>query len=570
MTDSRQQGFNSAAWRRRVVAARGTGPADVLLAGGKVVNVFTEELIEANVAIVDGRIAAVGNYANATKFIDCRDKIIAPSFIDPHIHVESSMVWLPEFAKAIVPHGTGAVVTDPHEIANVAGLPGIDAIRSASSDLPLHVRFTAPSCVPASAWESPGARFGSDQIAEMLAWPETVGLGELMNVAGALSGDATIGFKLGAANGTRKDGHAPEVTGRRLQAYLASGVGSDHESTTLEEAYEKLRAGLMIMIRQGTSERNLAELLPLAADSTYPRVTFCSDDRDCHTLLAHGHIDAILRDAIAGGLDPLRAIRLGTWNAANYWGLTGIGAVAPGYEANLVVLDDLQSVAVSRTIFQGRVVAEDGVMIDSLSSDPPAHLLDSMRMAPISESDLRLDPSAAKQAVGVVPGQIVTEVLKVEPTIVNDEAVSDVQSDLLKLVSVERHKGTGRTGVGYISGFGLQRGAIASTVAHDAHNIVAVGTNDTDLLCAIRYLGEHGGGLVAVADGDVKAFLALPICGIMSDQPLETVAQSVADLEATARSFGSRLDAPFGTLAFMSLSVIPKARVTDKGFVLVS
>ena len=570
MTDSRQQGFNSASWRRRVVAARGTGPADVLLAGGKIVNVFTEELIEANVAIVDGRIAAVGNYANAAKFIDCRDKIIAPSFIDPHIHVESSMVWLPEFAKAVVPHGTGAVVTDPHEIANVAGLPGIEAVRSASSGLPLHVRFTAPSCVPASAWESPGARFGSDQIAEMLAWPETVGLGELMNVAGALSGDAMIGFKLGAAEGTRKDGHAPEVTGRRLQAYLATGVGSDHESTTLDEAYEKLRAGLMIMIRQGTSERNLDELLPLAADSTYPRVMFCSDDRDCHTLLADGHIDAILRDAIAGGLDPLRAIRLATWNAANYWGLTGIGAVAPGYEANLVVLDDLQSVAVSRTLFQGRIVAEEGVMTDSLWSAPPAHLLDSMRLAPISESDLRLDPAAAKQAVGVVPGQIVTELVTVEPTIANDDAVADVDRDLLKLVSVERHKATGRTGVGYISGFGLQRGAIASTVAHDAHNIVAVGTNDADLLCAIRYLGEHGGGLVAVTDGDVRAFLALPIGGIMSDQPLETVAQSVADLEATARSFGSRLDTPFGTLAFMSLSVIPKARVTDKGFVLVS
>ncbi len=568
--DMKRIPFDSGSWRRRVVAARGTGPAEVLLAGGRIVNVFTEELIEANVAIVDGKIAAVGNYSNATKFVDCRDKIIAPSFVDPHIHVESSMVWLPEFARAIVPRGTGAVVTDPHEIANVAGLAGIEALRSASAALPMHVRFTAPSCVPASAWESPGARFTSDQIAEMLTWPETVGLGELMNVAGALSGDATIGFKLRAAEGKRKDGHAPEVTGRRLQAYLASGVGSDHESTTLEEAYEKLRSGLMIMIRQGTSERNLAELLPLASDTTYPRVTFCSDDRDCHTLLADGHIDAILRDAIASGLDPLRAIRLATWNAADYWGLTGIGAVAPGYEANLVILDDLDSIAVSKTLFQGQIVAENGAMVDSISSAPPPHLLDSMHLAPMSKSDLRLDPASAKRAVGVIPGQIVTKLITIEPTIVGDSAVADVNRDLLKLVSAERHNATGRVGVGYISGFGLKEGAMASSVAHDAHNIVAVGTNDDDLLLAIRYVAERQGGLVVVANGEVKAFLPLPIAGLMSDQPLASVARSVGELESAAKSLGSPLDTPFGTLAFMSLSVIPHARVTDKGFVLVS
>jgi adenine deaminase len=565
-------GFDAQGWRQRIVAARGTSQADVLLAGGRIANVFTGELEEANVAIVNGRIAGVGAYYSRAKaYLDCRGKVIAPSFVDPHIHLESSLVWVTEFARAVIPRGTGLVITDPHEMANVAGLPGLDAMRSSARDLPMHIRFTAPSCVPASPWETPGARFDAEEIAEMLAWPETVGLGELMNVPGATSGDAQIGRKLAVAAGRRHDGHAPGVTGARLQTYLAAGIHSDHESTELEEAYGKLQNGLMIMIREGTSERNLNDLLPLASGSTFARCTFCSDDRDCKTLQQDGHVDAIVRLAIAGGLDPVRAIRLATWNAADYWRLDGLGAVAPGYEANLIVLDDLEQVRVSTTLFQGQVVAQDGAMTVDLDAVPaPDWLKTSVNLGLLSTESMALPAANAKQAVQVVPGQIVTRLERVEPVIENGNAVCDIDQDLLKLVCVERHKATGQVGVGYIRGFGLKSGALASSIAHDAHNIVAVGVRDEDIVSAVQHVASMQGGLAAISEGKVLAELPLPIAGIMSDQPLAQVVEAIDRLDQAAHKLGSRLDAPFGTLAFMALSVIPEARVTDKGFVQVS
>lgn len=561
--------FTSTDWRRRIVAARKTGPADTTLAGGQVVNVFTGELEEANVAIAGGRIAGIGDYSRPGHYIDCRGKFIAPSFIDPHIHLESSLVWLPEFVRAVVPRGTGAVVTDPHEIANVAGLGGVQAMRDVSALMPLRIGFTAPSCVPASAMESPGAVFGPREVAEMLTWPETLGLGELMNVIGAGSGDSPMGMKLAAADGRRRDGHAPRVTGTTLQTYLASGVHSDHESTTLEEAYEKLRNGLMIMIREGTTERNLRELLPLATGYTQSRCTFCSDDRDCHTLIHEGHIDSIIRSAVAGGLDPVQAIRMATWNAADYWRLDGVGAVAPGYEANLVVLDSLEEVNVHMTLFQGQIVAQDGQMtVDLPDAPPPDWLTSTINLAPLTAESLRIDPRAATKAVVVEEGQIVTQLDRnLEPRIVDGDVVSDPDRDLLKLVCVERHKATGRVGAGYVRGFGLRRGAIASSIAHDAHNIVAVGIDDSDLLVAIQAIADMQGGLVAVDNGAVIAALPLPVGGIMSDQPLTVVAEGVQKLEEAAQSLGSSLSSPFGVLAFIALSVIPYARITDKGFV---
>jgi adenine deaminase len=563
-------GFDAAAWRRRIVVARGTGNADVLLAGGKIVNVFSGELEEANIAVAGGKIAGVGSYGRAASYIDCRGKIITPSFIDPHIHTESSLVWLPEFARAVVPRGTGAVVTDPHEIANVTGLPGLEAMRQAAVGLPLHFRFTAPSCVPASSWESPGATFGVNEIAEMLTWAETVGLGELMNVAGAISGDHQIGDRLRASFGHRLDGHAPGVTGRKLQVYANTGVTSDHESTELAEAEQKLRSGLMIMIRQGTSARNLGDLLPLITEKTYPRCSFCSDDRDCHTLLHDGHVDAIVRDAIAGGLDAVRAIRLVTWNPADYWRLDGLGAIAPGFEANLVVLSNLDEVVVERTLFQGRVVAEDGRMAVEIDpGSPPKFLCNSVNIALLNRDSFRLSPEHAKRAVVAVDGQIVTGIEPVEPVVMDGWAVAAPTQDLLKLVCVERHHATGRVGVGYIKGYGLQEGALASSIAHDAHNIVAVGATDDDLLLAIETIAEMRGGLAAVAGGKVLARLALPVAGIVSDRPLAEVAEQLEVLEATANSLGSPLISPFGLLAFLSLSVIPKARVTDHGFIVV-
>ncbi|MBW3633148.1 MAG: adenine deaminase [Chloroflexi bacterium] len=561
--------FDAAAWRRRLRVALGQEPADLVLTGGEIVDVFAGDTYKADIAIVDGVIAGVGSYQQARECLDVAGTWVSPSFIDAHVHTESALVWLPEFARAVVPHGTGAVVTDPHEVANVAGLTGMAAMRGAARGLPLGIFFTVPSCVPASPWESPGAAFGPAEIAEMLAWPECVGLGELMNFPGVLAGDDDIAAKLAVSTGRRRDGHAPGLRGPALQAYLGTGPGSDHESTTLAEAVEKLRAGQMVMIREGSSARNMAALLPIITDATYPRCCFCSDDRDVHTLLHDGHMDVTLRQAIAMGLDPVRAIRLATWNAADYWRLEGWGAVAPGFRANLVVLDDLRDVRVRMTLFEGKVVARDGTTVDGTVADSaiPDSLRDSVHIAPLSPSDLRLDPEAARQAVGVIRGQIATQLLAVEPGIHGDWAVAAPERDLLKHVCVERHHATGRVGAGYVHGFGLRRGALASSIAHDAHNIIAVGADDGDLLLAIATVAAKGGGLAAVADGQVLAQMALPIAGILSDRPLPEVATTYAALEEAARELGSQVPSPFGLLAFMALSVIPAARVTDRGFV---
>jgi adenine deaminase len=356
------------------------------------------------------------------------------------------------------------------------------------------------------------------------------------------------------------------LSGRDLQAYIASGVHADHEATTLAEAEEKLRDGMMIMIREGSSEKNLADLLPMVNDRTYPRICFASDDRDCHDLHEIGHVDDILRRAIANGLDPVRAIRMATWNAAQYWGLEETGAVAPGYLANLVILDDLQSVSVRKTLYHGRVVAEDGVLTAELAApEIPAELLHTVHVAPVRRSQMAIRSEDATKGVGLMPGQITTALIDISPAIEGGMAVSDPSQDLLKTVSVERHHATGRIGVGFTKGFGLRRGALASTIAHDAHNIIAVGVSDEDILAAIALVAESQGGLAVVADGEILGHLPLPIAGLMSPEPLQAVAPAYAALQEAARSLGSELADPFGQLAFMSLSVIPEARITDRG-----
>lgn len=553
-------------WRRALRVAHGEEAADLLLRGGRVVNVLTGEVEQGALAVADGRIVGVGDYAEADEVVELDGAYVAPSFIDGHIHTESSLLWLPEFAKAVVPHGTGGVVTDPHEIANVAGLVGFDAFVTASRGLPLDVRFNVPSCVPASDRETAGAVMRAEDIAAGLRNEAAVGLGEMMNFPGVLAGDADIFAKIRAADG-RRDGHAPGLRGRAADAYALSGMTSDHESSSYAEGLDKLRRGMMLMIREGSSAHNMAALLPLVTDATYPRCCFASDDRDCSTLLHDGHLDATLRMAVAAGLDPVRAIRLATFNVADYWRLDGVGAIAPGYWANLVVLDDLRGFRVRTVFYRGARVARDGrALFDDRRAIPDA-LRNTMHLAPLTAAQLRLDPADARVAVGAINGEIVTSALEIEPTVRDGAAVADTGRDLLKLVCVERHHATGNVGVGYVQGFGLRRGALASSIAHDAHNIVAVGADDVDILRAIAAVAETQGGLAAVAGGELLARLPLPVAGILSDQPLERTASAYQRLEDVAHELGSTLHSPFGLLAFMALSVIPAARVTDQGFV---
>ena len=552
-------------WRRFLRVARGEEPGDLLIRNSRMINVASNEVEDTNVQIADGSIAGVGDYQEAKEEIDAAGAYLAPAFIDGHVHVESSLLWMDQFAKAVVPCGTGAIVTDPHEIANVAGLDGIRALMSASEALPVSMFFTIPSCVPASPFETAGAEMTTEAIAEGLALPRVVGLGEMMNFPGVLAGDESI-FERLQLHASRRDGHAPGVTGNDLNAYAGSGMTSDHESTALDEAREKLRRGLMIMIREGSTEHNLVDLLPLVTDDTFPRCCFASDDRDCATLMHDGHIDAVIRKAVANGLDPVRAIRMATLHTAEYWRLTGHGMIAPGYEANIVLFQQLDDIRPELVLYQGRRVAENGRALFDISAPIPDSLLDTVRIQPLVDSSLALSGSSPMDAVEAIPGQIVTRKISVEPRLEGSLAVSDVDRDLLKIATVERHHLTGNVGLGLIRGFGLKRGALATSIAHDAHNIVCVGTNDADMLAAINAVVEMGGGLAACDDGEIRGRLALPVAGILSDQPLATVTRDYEAIEAIARSFGSGVPSPFGLLSFMALSVIPEARVTDQGF----
>jgi adenine deaminase len=489
--------------------------------------------------------------------------------MDAHIHLESSLLWVTEFARTVVPHGTSVTVSDPHEIANVLGIPGMLALIAGTRGLPLHCRFTMPSCVPASPAETAGATFSADVIAEGLAIPEVIGLGELMAYPPAIAGKTDILARAVAASFAHKpvDGHAPGVRGSDLQAYIAAGPQSDHESVTLEEAAEKLRRGMYIMIREGSTEHNLDALLPLVTDATWPRIMFCSDDRECSTLVEHGHMDETLRRAVAGGLDPIRAIQLCTTNTARYWGLADRGAIAPGYHADFVVFEDLQSFRVLQTYHAGALVAEEGVPLFPAAATIPPVLRQTMHIGEFGVARLRLPMDGERaDAVRIVPGQIVTEHVQVNPRVVSGYVEADPARDILKLACVERHRGTGNVGVGLVVGLGLRHGAIASSVAHDAHNIIVAGTNDDDMAIAVREVERRGGGLVFVVDGMTQGALSLPIAGLLSDQPAPAVAAALEHLSARVRAAGSPLPAPFATLSFLALSVIPAARVTDQGF----
>ena len=550
-----------------ISVARGEIPADLLLKNAWIVNTFIGEIEQADVAIYGDRIAGVGDYGKAKEIIDLQGRFLAPGLINGHTHIESSMLHPARYAQAVVPRGTLAVVTDLHEIANVCGSEGIKFVTDLARKLPLDMLFMAPSCVPATHLETSGAQISSKEVKKILAHPKIIGLGEMMNFPGVVSGDEEVLKKLSASKGKVIDGHAPGLAGKELNAYLSAGILSDHESTTMEEGKEKLRRGMYLMIREGSSEKNLDALLPLVTDNTYKRCFFVVDDLSCSDLLREGDIDAVVRKAIVRGLEPVRAIQMATINAADYFRLYDRGGIGPGYIANLITITDLAKLEIDMVFYQGKLVARQGKPLFPL---PPVtlELKDTVRIKPPMGKSLRIAAvDKTYPVIEIVPGQIVTRKAVEKMKVVDGTVMPDVERDILKLVVVERHKASGNIGVGLVKGFGLKKGALASSVAHDSHNIIAVGANDFDILKAIEEINRLQGGLVVCANLEILASLPLPIAGLLSPEPLEVVVSQHEKVEKAAADLGKLPPAPFAILSFLALPVIPELRLTDLGLV---
>lgn len=551
----------------RLAVARGDEPADLLLAGGRVLSVFTGELLDADVAIAGEHVAGIGRYEGRQTF-DASGLLLLPGFIDGHMHIESTKLPPDEFARAALPWGTTTVVLDPHEMANVFGLDGVRALLEAGRRVPLDVYVMAPSCVPASPFESSGATVDAEDIARLLAEePNVLGVAEMMDYPSVVRGDEGTIAKLAAAGGRHVDGHAPGLSGRELNAYLAAGVRSDHECTTYEEALEKRRLGMWIMIREGSAARNVEALAPLVKRFGPTNCLLCTDDREPHHLLERGHVNDVIRRAVELGCRPEDAVVMGTLNAARYHRLYEHGAIAPGYLADVVALEDLERFRPVRVWKRGRLVAEDGKALDVPKSPMPEWMRGSVRVRPLTASDFRIIANGRVRVIGVEPGQIVTRSLVEEATRAGGVAVADPSRDLVKIAVVERHKGTGRMGLGFVRGFGLARGALASTHAHDAHNVVVIGVDDEDMAAAVNRLATTGGGQVAVAEGEILGEIPCPIGGLLSDLPVEEVAAAVHSVERAAERMGVTLPSPFMAMSFLALSVIPELKLTDRGLV---
>ena len=553
--------------QHKLSVARGEKPAELLFHNAQLVNVLSGEIHAADVAVDDGRVIGFGKY-DAREVIDLNGAYLAPSLIDGHFHVESTMVTLPEFVRAVVPHGTGAMVIDPHEYANVLGMDGIRYVLESSKNLPIDFFIMLPSCVPATHLETAGARFTADDLALMIADDRIAGIAELMNYPGVFLGMDSELAKIKAGKGKAIDGHAPGLRGKNLNAYALAGVRSDHESTELEEAREKLRLGMHLLVREGSTERNLEDIIMLVTPQNSANCSFATDDKLPGDLVKEGHIDHSIRKAIAHGVAPITAIQMGTINTARYYRLKNHGAIAPRYWADFIVMKDLEKMSIQRVYKKGKLVAENGQYLPAKAT-ATEQTRSTMNMSYRASQDFELQANGAKQirAIEIVPHQIVTKTRLEAPKIVEGKIVADTARDILKLVVVERHRATGNVGVGFVHGFGLERGALGSTVAHDAHNVVVVGTNDSDITAAVRALEKMRGGQVAVVEGKIEAALSLPIAGLVSDQPLETVIANIQDLNAAAARLGCKLDAPFMTLSFMSLSPIPELKLTDQGLV---
>ncbi|MCB2145648.1 MAG: adenine deaminase [Deltaproteobacteria bacterium] len=551
-----------------ITAARGDAPVDLLLTNARIINVFSGRVTDGCIAVNDGYIVGFGDYDTA-EAIDMKGRYVAPGFIDSHVHIESSMACVTEFARAVAPHGTTAVVADPHEIANVLGATGIDYMLRSAEDQPMDCLFALPSCVPATDMETAGARLDAGDLAPFFAHPRIVALAEMMNYPGVIFADADVMAKLALARSHHRtmDGHAPGLSGRRLFAYIAAGIASDHECTRADEALEKLELGMHIMVREGTCARNLDALFPVINTNTWHRMMWCTDDRHPHDLLTEGHVDAVIRKAVAKGLDPMTAIRMGTINPAEYFGIKDAGAIAPGRKANLVVFSDLADIRAEKVFYQGRTVAENGRLLPTVRRPAAVSVPPSMRLDPRG-LDFSIPATGSRvRVIRAVADQVVTrcEIMAVAEK--EGFAVADVARDMVKLAVVDRYTGQACIGKGFVAGLGLKRGAIASSVAHDSHNIIVAGVSDAAMQAAVAAVVEMGGGLAAVGDGTVLAGLPLPVAGLMSDQPVETVRQQLDRVIAAAKELGAVLSDPFMTLGFLALPVIPDLKLTDKGLV---
>ena len=551
--------------KQRIIAvAAGREPADLVLKNATYLNVFSNELCRGDIAVAEGLIVGMGEYSG-TREVDVSGKVVCPGLIDAHIHLESSLVSPTEFAKAVLPHGTTTVITDPHEIANVMGTDGIEFMLEATEGLPVDVHFMLPSCVPATPLDESGANLDYRAIDSFYDHPRVLGLAEMMNYVGIINGDSTAVEKIVASQSHHKkiDGHAPGLSGKDLNAYISAGVYSDHECATLEDALEKLQKGQFIMIREGTAARNLDALLPLLVPQYYSRCMFATDDKHPSDLLEGGHIDYIVRRAIQAGVDPIIAVKVASHHAARYFLLNNKGAIAPGYLADFVVVDSLEHFEVEQVFKRGKLCFKDGEVtaFETPQVDEMLHrnARDTFHVAKLTEADFA--DSRPRGVIGMVPGEIVS----------TDEGYADridLDRDILKIAVIERHKNTHHIGIGYLQGYGLKRGAVATSISHDSHNIIVVGANEADMAAAANRIVEMHGGITVVKDGQELRGVQLEIAGLMSERPLREVNDDLEAAKDAAFTLGvSREIDPFMTLSFMSLPVIPQLRLTTRGVV---
>ena len=549
--------------------ARGLEKADLVIKNANIVNVLSEEIHKGDIAICDGVIAGIGENYSGEKEIDINGAYVTPSFIDGHVHLESTMMLPKEFAKTVLPAGTTTVIIDPHEISNVLGLHGISFMHEAVKDLPMNVYTMLPSCVPATPFETSGFDLNSYDLSLLIDKPWVLGIAEMMNFPGVLNHDKNVMAKLELAKsrGKRIDGHAPYLSGKDLCGYIASGVKSDHECTTPEEAIEKLRLGVYVMIREGTAAKDLDALIPVLKTSNTRKCIFVTDDR--HPADLKEHINGMVRRAVDAGVDPIKAVQVASLNTAEYFGLKDLGAIAPGYKADLLVLPDLKTIQPDIVLKDGQVVAQDGKLAVEIPENDAIATRNSVNVRWITMDDFKIptegDGIKKVRALEVIPHQLITKSVMSDVKVVDGNAVSNVDTDTLKICVIERHRATGNIGKGFVKGFNLKCGAIASTVAHDSHNMIVIGTNDFDMYTAAVALIKCQGGKVVVKDGEIISQLPLPIAGLMSDKEFDFVVEKCDELNKAAHSIGCKLEDPFMTMGFLSLPVIPELKITDKG-----